>query len=362
VKRHLIAAVVWILAGRGAMADIGVAVVGPMKGPNAVFGEQMRRGAEAAVAAVNAAGGINDELLRLEVVDDGCDAKQAVARAQELLAKDVRFIDGHFCSAATMAAAKIYEAQSIVVISPTATLPALTEDAGWNIQRLASRDDGQADVAVARIRAQFPSVKVALLDDGQILSAGIAARFKAAFGSDLYVLAFKPGEDTYKGLANDLRDAGIGLVYFACTAGDAGKIAAQIRDVGLTVQLMGSDGLLVEDYWANAGEGGEGTLVTFAADPMQEAAAKDIVAAFQADGFVPEGATLPSYAAVQAFVAAAKATDVNKGQDMAAWLRAGNVFDTVLGSLKLDAKGDVTPPRFAWYQWSAGQYAVEPQP
>ena len=56
-------------------ADIVVASAGPMTGDLAVFGEQLRYGAEMWEKDVNAKGGINGEKVKLEIGDDACDPK-----------------------------------------------------------------------------------------------------------------------------------------------------------------------------------------------------------------------------------------------------------------------------------------------
>ena len=76
-----VAASVVALLGAAAQAEIIIAVAGPMTGQYAAFGEQLRRGAEMAVADLNAKGGVLGQKLKLEVGDDACDPKQAVAVA-----------------------------------------------------------------------------------------------------------------------------------------------------------------------------------------------------------------------------------------------------------------------------------------
>ena len=58
-----------------AFADIIIATAGPMTGQYASFGAQMKAGAEQAVEDINAAGGVNGEMLKLEIGDDACDPK-----------------------------------------------------------------------------------------------------------------------------------------------------------------------------------------------------------------------------------------------------------------------------------------------
>ena len=68
-----------------ARAEVLIGVAGPMTGQLAWIGEQMQRGAEMAVADINAAGGVLGQQVRLITADDFCDPEQAVAAAQKLV-------------------------------------------------------------------------------------------------------------------------------------------------------------------------------------------------------------------------------------------------------------------------------------
>src|SRR5689334_23419406 len=81
----LAAALVTPVTPGAARADLLIAVAGPVTGQYAVFGEQLRRGAELAVKDIDASGGVNGQQLRLTVADDACDPKQAVAVANQLV-------------------------------------------------------------------------------------------------------------------------------------------------------------------------------------------------------------------------------------------------------------------------------------
>src|SRR3546814_6845094 len=83
------AAVAAGLIAAPALAEITIGVAGPLTGPNAAFGEQMRRGAEQAVKDINAAGGVNGEELVLVLADDASDPRQGVAAANELVGEGV---------------------------------------------------------------------------------------------------------------------------------------------------------------------------------------------------------------------------------------------------------------------------------
>ena len=117
-----------VLTATAALADIQIGVAGPMTGQYAAFGEQLKRGAEMAVADINAAGGVNGEKLVLNVGDDACDPKQAVAVANDMASKKVVFVAGHFCSGSSIPASAVYAEENIVQISPASTNPKFTDE------------------------------------------------------------------------------------------------------------------------------------------------------------------------------------------------------------------------------------------
>jgi ABC-type branched-chain amino acid transport systems, periplasmic component len=121
-KTLLAAAAVTALFSTAARADIVVATAGPITGQYASFGEQMKKGIELAVADLNAAGGLLGQTLKVEVGDDACDPKQAVAVANQLAKAGVKFVAGHFCSSSSIPASQVYNEEGILQISPASTI------------------------------------------------------------------------------------------------------------------------------------------------------------------------------------------------------------------------------------------------
>ena len=83
--------------------------------------------------------------------------------------------------------------------------------------------------------------------------------------------------------------------------------------------------------------------------------AAPVVERFQASGFEPEGYTLYAYAAVQVWALAAEKAGSLELPAMIASLR-DHQFDTVLGPIDFDEKGDVTTQVPVWHVWRGDTY------
>ena len=361
-----VAGLAFVLAGPPALAEILVGTAGPFSGPNAVLGEQIRRGTQQAIDDYNATGGLRGERLALKALDDGCDPRKAVEVATELVTAGVTFVAGHYCSGASIPASKVYEKAGIVQISPASSHPRFTDDGGWNVIRATPRDDAQGSAAGRLIAEKFPKARIAILSDQSPASAALVTMLREGLAAanlrPVLDTTFKPGAEDYADVALSVTEAGAELVYLAGTYVEGAAIAKALRGMGSAAQLMGGDALLTEDYWRLAGDAAEGTLVTFLLDPQRLESARTVVSRFDESGAAPEGHTLYAYAAVQAWIQAAEATGSTDSARIAEWLRAGNRVQTIVGPMSFDAKGDLREPLFAWFRWSQGRYAeVDPR-
>lgn len=343
-----------------AQAEIVIATAGPMTGQYAAFGEQMQKGAEAAVADINAAGGVLGEQLELLVGDDACDPKQAVAVANDMVGEGVVFMAGHFCSGSSIPASEVYTEEGILQISPASTNPALTEEGGENVFRVCGRDDQQGQVAGQYISDNYADANIAVLHDKTAYGKGLAdetIKMLESIGvTDVMYEAYTAGEQDYTALVTSLKNAAIDVVYVGGYHTEAGLILRQMRDQGMQTQLISGDALVTDEFWAITGDAGEGVLMTFGPDPRDFPAAQAVVENLRAGGYEPEGYTLYTYAAVQVF---AEAATIAGSTDLDAVIEAlhGNEFETVIGTLTFDEKGDIQQPAYVWYQWQDGTYA-----
>ena len=343
--------------------DIKIAVVGPITGSNAATGEQMVRGARMAVEDINAQGGVLGRKLALEIGDDACDPKQAVAAANDVVGKGAVFVDGHYCSSSSIPASSVYHEAGVLQITPASTNPALTDDAakkGWNnVFRVCGRDDAQGAVAGKYLADHYKGKNVAIIHDKTAYGKGLADETKKAANQlglkEVMYEAINRGDKDFTALVSKMKQANIDAIYFGGYQTEAGLIVRQAHDQGLKAPLIGGDALATTEFWKITGPAGAGTLMTFAPDPRKVPEAKAVVDRFRAQGYDPEGYTLYTYAAVQAFKAAAEQAKSIKLNDLSKALKSTKV-DTVIGTLQWNEKGDVPNPKYVFYVWKDGKY------
>ena len=358
--RMNIAAMVLLAAVPGvAQADVRVAVVGPITGQNAIFYEQMKHGAEDAAAAINKAGGIDGQTLVLDLEDDACDPKQAVAAANKVVSNGDVGVIGHFCSSSSIPASDVYADAGIPMISPGSTNPKLTDRGMPDIFRTCGRDDKQSAIAAAGILKMDPKAKVAVVDDrttyGKGLADGVRDALKAKGDPATVDDSVTQGTKDFSTLISRLKAADVDYVFYGGYYPEAGLFVRQARDQGFKARFMSGDAMASAEFGNLAGPASNGVLMTFSPDARTDPAAAAAVKKFHDENYDPEGYTLYTYAALQAYAEAANKAKSTDGAKVSEELHKGT-FNTVIGNIRFDAKGDPNAEPYIIYIWKGGKY------
>jgi branched-chain amino acid transport system substrate-binding protein len=367
-KRSLLAATAAIaLAGGIATAqaeDIVIATAGPITGDLAEFGAQMKNGAERAVADINAKGGVMGKQLKLEIGDDACDPKQAVAVANDLVSKGVAFVAGHFCSGSSIPASAVYNEEDILQITPASTNPKFTEDAaakGWTtVFRTCGRDDQQGSFAGQWLSENYKGKRIAVVHDKSAYGKGLADLTKEAMNAaglqEVVYEGITAGEQDYTALVSKLKAENVDIIYFGGYHPEAALIVRQSREQGFNAPLLSGDSLNTLEFATLAGAAADGTMFTNAAEARNLPTAQKVVEEFRAGGYEPEGYTLATYAAIQVWAQAVEKAGTTEPVKVAETIRS-QPWETVIGNLSFDDKGDLTSSTYVWYVFKDGNYS-----
>jgi branched-chain amino acid transport system substrate-binding protein len=340
-----------------------IGVAGPMSADLAAFGEQLRRGAQQAVADLNAEGGVLGKKLRLAVGDDQCDPKRAVRVANSLVEQGVVFVDGHFCSGSSIPASEVYQEAGVLQITPSSTNPYLTERGIATVFRTSGRDDRQGPFAGAWLVENYAGKNIAIIDDGSSYGTGLARETERSVKEKGVTIAVRDSyaqrQRDFSALIGKLKSANVDAVYVGGYHDDIAVLVRQAREQGFAGAFAAADALNTAEFWSIAGQAADGVRYSDASSQVNLVSAKSAVEKFRASGYEPEGYTLGSYAAVQAWAAAAEIAGTTDAAKVAQALH-GSTIPTVIGDLSWDAKGDLTRVSYAWYIWDNGRAIEEP--
>jgi branched-chain amino acid transport system substrate-binding protein len=344
-------------------AEIKIGIAGPLSGSALSVGEQQEIGGNRAIADLNAKGGVLGEQILVISVDDACDPEQAKAAARELVNEGVVFVLGHVCSGASIAASKIYQDAGIIMISPASTNPKVTDGGFSNVFRVIGRDDNQGVVAGNYLADKYADKNIGIVHDGQAYGQGLAEFTKRQLNKrsvkEVLYATYTADQDEYSPLIAKMTAAKIDVLYAGGYQGDIGVITREAHATLPDLKIVGGDSLSNNEYIVTAGEAGIGTYFTFGPDIRLRTEAIDVVVAFRdEDDFEPEGYTLFAYGAVQTWAKAAEQAGSTDAAKISSGLKS-NSFQTILGKIGFDKKGDVTGiSSFVWYEFDAEDFKL----
>ena len=336
-----------------ALAQLKIGAGAPYTGPVAVAGAQMKNGVEMAAADINAKGGILGQKIEIVFGDDVADPKQGVSVANRFVGDQVKFVVGHMMSGVTMPASEVYAENGMLMITPSATNPAITERKLWNVFRTCGRDDQQGVVGAQWLLTNAKDKKVAIVHDKTTYGKGLADEMQKAYNAggakEVLYEGINVGEKDFAALISKIKSSGADFVFWGGLHTEGGLIVRQLRDGGVAARVMGGDGLQTSEFMTIAGPASEGVMLTSVPDARKIPGASDTVKRFAAKNIDPEQYTLYSYAAVELIAQAATKANSLDPKKVAATLKDGTVWKTVIGDISYDAKGDLVKPGFVMY-------------
>jgi branched-chain amino acid transport system substrate-binding protein len=241
-----------------------IAFVGPLTGPNANLGIYIRDGATVAVEEANADGG--DVTFELEAFDTQGDPAQAPTVKDKYINDDeVIAIVGPTFSGETKAVLPAFESAGIAMISASATavdIPDTVPD-GKSFHRLVPDDDVQGAGVADYVTDVLEAEKIFYIHDntdyGKGLAEGTQAILEGADTTTAGTDAIDPKGQDYSAAVTKAKAADPDVVYYGGYYAEAGRVAKQLKDAGVTATFMGGDGVLdvgfIESGGADAAEG-----------------------------------------------------------------------------------------------------------
>ncbi len=344
---------------------IKVGVAGPHSGDLASYGLPSVRAAELVVKKVNEAGGVLGRTIELLVEDDVCKPEVAANTATKLVSDGAVVVLGHVCSGATKAALGIYKDDGIIVMSPSATNPGLTQSGDYpNFYRTIASDDLQAKIGAEFTFGILGATKVAVLHDKGDYGKGYAEFAKTYLDAmdGVEVVLFEgvtPGAVDYSAIVQKVKRSGAEAVVFGGYHPEASKIVTQMRKKKMDTFFVSDDGVKDDTFIKVAGKFAEGVYASGPMDvsalPLNKEAVEAHKAAYGKDpgAFFQEG-----YSAALALLNAIEKAGSTDYKAIEKALRSEYV-DTPIGAISFDEKGDAIGVGFSMYKVVNGVYVEQ---
>lgn len=327
---------------------IKIGVITPLTGDAAVYGSTISRAYDLAVEEINADGGIHGRNLELVYEDGKCNGTDATTAAQKLINIDqVDVILGGACSGETIPAAELTQAARVLLLSPSATSPDLT-DAGDLFFRTYPSDAFEAQLMAAYALDEQGFTRPAVIsentDFAQALRAAFTGQVEGNGGALVFDETFNTGETDFRTLITKMRTANPDVVYLIPQAPAAGELLLkQIREAGLTMQVLAPNSMLDRDTISENATLYEGVVLSEV--QLDEESEKTNALLAGLESAYGEASNFPAFSASSYdsvyLIAEAMRSGAMDGEAIAAWLR-GNVSDWpgAIGVLNFDANGD----------------------
>ncbi len=341
----LFLSVLALSACQGGGNTLKVAVLAPLSGDVATFGESTRDGVLLAVKEWNEDGGVLGKEIEVVVEDSQCNPEAAVSAANKVIDQNgVKFLIGEVCSSASIPVSEIVTDKEVLQISPTSTNPSVTVDEDNNTKPTVFRacfiDPFQGSVAAKfamdNLNAQTAAV---FLDQGNDYVRGLAEVFInefTAMGGEVVVEESYTAEDQdFSAILTKVKDASPDVLYLPDYYSTVNLIAAQAQERGIEAAMMGGDGWDSSDLDRSVVEGGFYTN-HFSPDDTR-AIVQDFVSKYEEEyGSTPDALAALAYDAANIlFQSMLDADSTTDPLEVASAMESG-VFSVVSGDISYD--------------------------
>ncbi len=341
---------------------VQIAAEGPFTGDEASIGAGALQAIQLAVKDFNNAGGVNGTPVTLLIWDDQHSAQVAqTLQAQGISDPTVLGIVGPMNSGVVLGSVQGLQSATppLPFVSESASNVKVTDSGNSVAHRVNARDDAQGP-ADAKFMIDQGAKKVYVMDAKSDYSTGLADQTQAYLASHNIPYQrdqAKAGQKDFSTTITKIKAFGADWVYFADEGPEAAPFVSQMKQQGLTIgqniNFLGTDGEEDSSIITTSQGAYDGAYATnITADPagVSGSAAAAYVTAFKA-AYGPDSVSKAgpfygsAYEAAQALLQAIKNSPVNNGKisraDVISHL-ASDTFTTIFGSVKFDAKGDVT--------------------
>ena len=339
---------------------VPLGIAAPLTGSAAAFGHSAVKAAELAVGEINSAGGLLGVPVEPVLGDDRCDAGMAAAIVKKHIEGGVRFVIGPTCPSVAKEAASAYAKAGVIQFVPIITGVELTQNYPGTTFRMISNDEQEAKALATYLASEQPNKRFLVVFGEFFYRRAIARMIDAALSPEqkkfarLELLAAVTG--AYDRLADQLQKNPPDVIYMSLDAEQAAEFIKKIRQRNIKSVLMGGQHFLSASFWRKYNTAAEGIHTIAPIESLDNTALRKAADLLKQADIVPDVVALSHFAAVQTWAEAVRRAASGEPTAVIGALRSGT-FDTAIGRVAFDGKGDRRDIRYSVLTWKNGTVA-----
>lgn len=357
----VLAALILASCGRSGptKGDVIVYVAAPLSGWQADGGQTVVGGARVAAEEINNRGGLLGYRVRIVAIDDEADSDVALEVAEGVKAsiedgERVLGVIGHYNSGQSAVALEVYKDLSIIVITPTASDPTLTQKGYSNFFRVNATDAAQgpfdAEFLVKDLDKQRIVVVYAENDYGQGLKDALVAALEGMGRPPVAVVPIQEAADTYADAIPTIQAANPDAVFLAGYETEGYVLLPELREAGIEATFMAGDGCFLFDFVDGSGQWSEGAYVSgITPDPKVVADEKWWQSYQEIEARNPGTYSIAGHSAMMVIAEGVEKAKSLNANDVSQALREAD-FSALIGKVAYDDRGDLEEQRVYIFQ------------
>lgn len=273
--------------GKATCSNISIAMMGALTGANAALGQNILNGVELAVDDHNAAN--SGCQVKVKQFDTEGDPQKATQVAPSVVSDStVVGIVGPAFSGESKATGPVFSQANLLMLTPSATNPTLTQQGWKNFVRGLGNDNSQGAAAANYMTGTLGYKKVCVVQDDSDYGVGLAQVVTKTLGSaadSTCAAKVKTGDKDFSATVQIIKSESPDAIYYAGYYAEAAPFASQLRSGGVTAAFVSDDGTNDPQFVKQAGSASQGAYLTCPCGPAPQAYATKYQAKFnQAPG------------------------------------------------------------------------------
>lgn len=279
------------------------------------------------------------------MLDDDGNPEQSRSLA-EAVAADPSYVGivGPMGSTEAFANAPVFDEAGLLQVSPCGSHPDLCRRGYNTFFRLVPNEQVQGTELARVAHHHLGALQAAVVHDADAFGTSVADNFESGYallgGKIIARESFAQGEDDYGSIADAVAASGADIVFFAVHAHEGGAVSKAIRDRGMGVPFLGTDGLKTSFFLGGGEPGAEAYHTHSGCDFSRMPSATDFRNEY-ISRFPPDSTYSPEAydSAMMVVDAIRRADDTSREAVLAAFISQDR-YDGITGTVKFDPTGE----------------------